>query len=48
MAYFEDDHTDRFDSLIKEAMLAAAMSVTKNGAVPSIPKLEELKTFPAE
>ena len=48
MAYFEDDHTDRFDSLIKEAMLAAAISVTKNGAVPSIPKLEELKTFPAE
>ena len=45
MSYFERGYDSTFETLINEAMLAAAISVTRAGAVPSIPTLDELKAF---
>lgn len=47
MSYFDRGYDSQFETLIQEAMLAAAVSVTRAGAVPSIPSLNELNSFKA-
>lgn len=45
MDYFTREDIGSFTRLIDEAMLAAAVSVTRRGAVASIPTLKELSEF---
>ena len=45
MAYLTQQNIEKFKALIEEAMLAAAISVTRCGAVPSIPHFEEVIQF---
>ena len=45
MAYLTQQDIEKFKALIEEAMLAAAISVTRCGAVPSIPHFEEVIQF---
>ena len=46
MAYRKTGDIDVFKTEIETAMLAAAMSVTRKGAVPSIPKINDLTVAP--
>ena len=43
MAYIKQGQITEFEELIKEAMLAAALCVTRAGAVPSIPDIKEVR-----
>ena len=45
MAFWTQHDIEKFKALIEEAMLAAAISVTRCGAVPSIPQFEEVVQF---
>ena len=45
MAFLTQHDIEKFKALIEEAMLAAAISVTRCGAVPSIPPFEEVVQF---
>ena len=47
ISYFDRGYDSQFETLIQEAMLAAAVSVTRAGAVPSIPSLNELNSYKA-
>ena len=46
MAYRETKDIEVFKKEIETALLAAATSVTREGAVPSIPKINELTVAP--
>ena len=45
IVFLTQQDIEKFKALIEEAMLAAAISVTRCGAVPSIPPFEEVIQF---